>query len=254
MRPRVLGVPVSPVVAEDLCAEMVAIAAHSSTPPTTVLYANPHVLNTAYQNLRVHEELRRATIVYVDGNGVRIGARLLGFRLPPRLTAADWLDDFCSVAAAAGIGIYLLGGAAGVAAQAGERLAAKHPELKIVGTHHGFLDSTSSRTVVDRINAASADVVLVGMGTPVQELWIGKHRDEINAPVVWAVGALLDFVVGAQRRAPTWVRRFQLEWLWRLGTDPRRLWRRYVLGNPLFLARVLRERLLGLPSRLREVL
>lgn len=223
-----------------------------ATPPVTVLYANPHVLNTAYRDPALHRALGEASIVYLDGSGVRLGAWLLGHRLPSRLTAADWIDDFCEASTEYGRRLYFVAGAPGVAERAAALLAERHPGLQIVGTHHGYLDDAGSDAVIEDMNRASADIVLVGMGTPIQERWIGRHRSRIEAPVVWAVGALLDFVAGEQLRAPAWLRRVHLEWLWRLGTDPARLWRRYVIGNPLFIARVLRQRVFGLPGHLRS--
>ena len=86
-------------------------------------------------------------------------------------------------------------------------------------------------------------VLFIGMGTPTQEKWIAAHRGELEVPVVWAVGALFDFVAGVQPRGPRWMLDNGLEWLYRLCSDPRRLWHRYLIGNPLFLARVIRQRL-----------
>jgi N-acetylglucosaminyldiphosphoundecaprenol N-acetyl-beta-D-mannosaminyltransferase len=193
----------------------------------------------------LREELQRASTVYCDGTGVALASRLLGHPLPPRLTAADWIDDLCRRAAHSGVSLFLLGGEPGVAERAASRLTSYAPGLRIAGTHHGFLDEDLSSAVIARANAAGTDLMLVGMGSPIQELWIGRHRKAIHAPVVWAVGALMDFVAGTQRRAPGILRRLHLEWLWRLGTDPVRLAGRYVVGNPLFAARVLGEAFSG---------
>lgn len=243
----VLGVPVTPWTPRALIDAMIQSARRAGGVlgygRTTVLYANVHVMNTAYRNLQLRERLRSAGTVYCDGSGVRLGARILGASLPPRLTAADWVDALCAEAARAKIRLFFVGGAEGVAAKAANVLRERHSGLEIVGTHHGFLDERGSRAVVDAMNRSDAALVLVGMGSPTQEVWIDEWRDAIEAPVVWAVGALLDFVAGVQRRAPRWMTENHLEWLWRLGTDPVRLGRRYVLGNPLFLARATRQRL-----------
>lgn len=244
----VLGVEVEQITAADLIDALLGAGDHR---PRTVLYANPHVLNTAYRDERVRHALQAADVVYVDGIGVQFAAVLLGGRTRPRTTAADWIDRLCSQAAAEGKRLYLLAGATGVAEKAADLLSSRHPDLVIAGTHHGYIDETSSAVVVSEINRSGADLLLVGMGTPTQERWIARHRHELAVPVVWAAGAVLDFVAGVQPRAPRWMARNHLEWAWRLGTDPFRLWKRYVLGNPLFLARVLRQRLLGLPTHLR---
>jgi N-acetylglucosaminyldiphosphoundecaprenol N-acetyl-beta-D-mannosaminyltransferase len=243
----ILGVPVTPWDEHTLSDAMIATATGGARSAddvlSTVHYANVHVLNTAYRNPELRRQLARASTVYCDGSGVRLGAALLARRLPPRIAAADWVDGFCARAAAAGVRLFIVAGEEGIAEQAAEILRSRHPGLLIVGTHHGFLTNKESASLVERVNASGARIVLVGMGTPVQELWVAQFRDAIRAPVVWTVGAVFDFVVGVQPRAPRWLRDLHLEWLWRLMSAPRRMWKRYVVGNPLFLARVLRQRL-----------
>jgi N-acetylglucosaminyldiphosphoundecaprenol N-acetyl-beta-D-mannosaminyltransferase len=243
----VLGVPVEPWRAEDLIAAVIASATAGAPADgarlETVHYANVHVVNTAYRNPELRRELARASTVYCDGSGVRLGAAILGQRLPPRLTAADWIDAFCERAARAGVRLFIVAGADGVAEHAAAVLLARHPGLAVAGTYHGFLDDHASTRVIARVNDAGTDLLLVGMGTPTQELWVARYRETIRAPVVWTVGALLDFVAGAQRRAPAWLADHHLEWLWRLGTVPGRLGSRYLIGNPLFILRMLARRL-----------
>lgn len=248
----VLGIEVSSWEPNGLVDAMVRSARRPAvgTPGAlrTVLYANVHVLNVAYTDPALHQQLRQGSTVYCDGSGVRLGAWMLGQTLPPRLTAADWVEHFCARAAHDGLGLYLLGGAACIAEQAAHRLQKNHEGLRIVGTHHGYLNDELSRQVVTGINGSGADVVIVGMGTPRQELWVRAHRASIHAPVVWCVGALFDFVAAVQKRAPSSVRKHHLEWIWRLFTDPVRLSGRYLIGNPLFCLRVLRQRFFGLPA------
>jgi N-acetylglucosaminyldiphosphoundecaprenol N-acetyl-beta-D-mannosaminyltransferase len=249
----ILGVRVSPWDAAALTEALLAAVRGPDgpfrTPPVTIHYANVHVLNTAYTDAGLREQLNGASTVYCDGSGVRLGAALLGHRLPARLTAADWIDLFSNRAAEERARVFLLGGADGIAAGAADVLRARHGGLNIVGAHHGFLDSGVSDRVINQMNATGTDVALVGMGTPTQERWIGRYRPRISAPVVWSVGALFDFVVGAQRRAPSWIACRGLEWLWRWGTDPGRLTKRYIVGNPLFIVRILRQRRSGLRER-----
>jgi N-acetylglucosaminyldiphosphoundecaprenol N-acetyl-beta-D-mannosaminyltransferase len=246
----ILGVPVAPWSGDALVDAMIATAraqlGPGGEPLATVHYANVHVLNTAYRNPELRRQLARASTVYCDGSGVRLGAALLARRLPQRITAADWIDGFCARAATAGVRLFIVAGEEGIAERAAEILRSRHPGLLIVGTHHGFLNDAESASVVDRVNASGARIVLVGMGTPVQELWVARHRERIAAPVVWTVGGVFDFVVGAQPRAPRWLRDFHLEWLWRLATAPVRLGSRYVVGNPLFVARVVWQRARGM--------
>jgi len=220
---------------------------------SSIFYANVHVLNTAHRDPELRAILNGADIVYCDGAGVVLGARLLGHRLPGRMTGADWIEPLCETCAADGVTLYFLGGQPGVAARAAQRLQVRHAGLRIVGAHHGFLHPPppglgeggwggGGTAAIAAVNTARPHVLLVGMGTPTQEKWIAAHRAELRVPVVWAVGALFDFVAGVQPRGPRWMLDHGLEWLWRLFSDPARLWRRYLLGNPLFILRVLRQR------------
>jgi N-acetylglucosaminyldiphosphoundecaprenol N-acetyl-beta-D-mannosaminyltransferase len=210
---------------------------------STILYANVHVLNTAWDDPELRTVLNETDLVYCDGAGVVLGARLLGHRLPGRMTGADWIEPLCAACAEGGTTLYFLGGRPGVAARAAELLQARYPGLHVVGTHHGYLSASDvCVAAIASINAACPHILLAGMGTPAQEKWIAAHRHQLQVPVVWAVGALFDFVAGVQPRGPRWMLNHGLEWLCRLWSDPRRLWSRYVIGNPLFILRVLGQR------------
>ena len=210
--------------------------------PVTVGYLNVHVVNTAMRNEALSDFLGGLDLCYADGAGVVLGAKLLGHELPERMTGADWIWDLAE-AAAGRWRIAWVGGEPGVSAAAAAALRERHPALEI-HPEHGF--ETDNASLIARVNAFSPDIVLVGMGTPVQEAWTATWRAELEAPVVWCLGATADFVSGRTSRGPAWLHDNQ-EWLARLLTEPGRLWRRYLLGNPLFLARVLRERLRGGP-------
>jgi N-acetylglucosaminyldiphosphoundecaprenol N-acetyl-beta-D-mannosaminyltransferase len=210
----------------------------------TVGYANVHTVNQALEHADVAEFMRQADVVYCDGNGVRLAAALLGDQLPRRMTGADWIWDLARHCAERGHRLYWIGGAEGVTERAAAALQRAEPGLDVAGTWHGFFDKTGdgSEEVVRHVNASEPHVVLVGMGTPVQERWITRYRDAIDAPVVWALGATADFVSGELDRGPALLYDHGLEWLARLTVDPRRLWQRYLIGNTTFVARVLSER------------
>jgi N-acetylglucosaminyldiphosphoundecaprenol N-acetyl-beta-D-mannosaminyltransferase len=244
-----LGVRVDRTTWPELREEVAAAIARRER--RTIGYVNVHVLNSAAANPALRETLNRFDHVYCDGEGVRIGARIAGAELPERMTGADFVWDLAARLAPPHARWYWLGGAPEVAAEALRRLQAHAPGIVVAGAHHGFFERSAAASVVAAINAARPDLLFVGMGTPIQELWVAAHRDAIEAPVVWCIGAAADFIAGTQRRAPAWMNRHGLEWLGRLAADPRRLFGRYVIGNPLFLGRVLRQRLAGgkLPPR-----
>jgi N-acetylglucosaminyldiphosphoundecaprenol N-acetyl-beta-D-mannosaminyltransferase len=208
----------------------------------TILYVNIHCMNVAYQDQGYREILNAADLVYCDGTGVKLAARLCGLDLPERMTGADWIDDLCTGAAREGVSLFLLGGGAGAASSAATILRQRHPDLGLVGYASGY---GGFQETIEQVNRRKPDILLVGMGTPRQERWIGQHRAELDVPVVWAVGALFDFVNGSIPRGPRWMTDHGLEWLCRLYAEPRKLWRRYLIGNPLFFWRVVREMWLG---------
>jgi N-acetylglucosaminyldiphosphoundecaprenol N-acetyl-beta-D-mannosaminyltransferase len=200
------------------------------------MYVNVHCLNVAQRDPAYARILADADLVYCDGTGVRLGARLARRPIPERMTGADWIHDLCRRAVRDGLRLFLLAGEPGVAESAAAALRVRYPGLQIVGTLPGY---GAGAGAVAEINGSSADILLVGMGTPTQEKWIVRYGDQLDAPVIWAVGALFDFVSGKLPRGPRWMTDHGLEWLCRLAAEPRKLWRRYLIGNPLFLLRIM---------------
>jgi N-acetylglucosaminyldiphosphoundecaprenol N-acetyl-beta-D-mannosaminyltransferase len=226
------GLSLVPVTRGELIDTLVARAKHRVR--TTVHYLNAHVFNLSRRDPALQRMLATCDLLYADGNSIAWAARLMGYSIPGRLTSADYFHDFCRQCAAGGLGLFLLGGAAGVAEIAADRLTRRIPGLRIVGTSHGYLSERESVEVAGRIRDSGADVLIVGLSSPTQETWIHRHGPLAGVPVQWAVGALLDYVAGAERRAPQWLRRCGCEWLFRLLVNPRGRWRRYVLGNVRF--------------------
>jgi N-acetylglucosaminyldiphosphoundecaprenol N-acetyl-beta-D-mannosaminyltransferase len=211
--------------------------------PRRVMYVNAHVVNQARMTPALGEALRRADLVYCDGYGVRMAARVLHREVPHRMTGADWIWGLAALCELSGQSIYLVGSEPPIAREAAARLARWYPRLDVVGAHHGFfeLDSPHNQRLVEDIVEHRPRIVLVGMGTPKQELWVDRYADQLGGAVVWTVGALFDYVSGHTPRAPRWLADNGLEWIFRLGIEPQRMWRRYLIGNPLFLSRVLAE-------------
>jgi N-acetylglucosaminyldiphosphoundecaprenol N-acetyl-beta-D-mannosaminyltransferase len=233
----VLGVRITALTLNDLL-ERVDRAVHERT-SLEVFYVNAHSMNVAADDPSFDTLLRSGDLVYCDGTGVRLAARLLGEPLPQRMTGADWIHDLARLCVAHGHSLYLLGGERGSAAEAAHALQRIHPGLRIAGTRDGY---GWNQDTIAAIRAVQPDILLVGMGTPRQERWIEEHHTETGVPVAWAVGALFDFASGRLRRGPHWMTDHGLEWLCRLAVEPRKLWRRYLIGNPRFLWRVLRAR------------
>ncbi len=219
----------------------------SGGPTKRVMYVNAHVLNQSREDRALRTALEQADLVYCDGYGVRLAAKALSAEIPHRMTGADWIWDLAALCEQRGSSVYLLGCEPGVAAQAGQRLRRAHPRLRVVGTHHGYfeLGSGHDERVIEDINARRPDILLVGMGTPKQELWVQANAHRLDVDVLWTVGALFDVVSGKVPRAPGWLADNGLEWIFRLAIEPGRMWRRYLLGNPVFVHRVHRARTHG---------
>lgn len=239
----VLGVGVDRITAEALHEEIPRLARRRGG---IVLNVNAHCLNLLHEDEGLRGFFAAADVVFCDGAGVRLAARLLGERLPERITYADWFPRLATLAESGGLSLFFLGARPGVAAEAARRLRRSHPDLKVVGVRHGFFDhrpgSAGNESVVAEINAARPDVLLVGLGMPLQERWLMENRRDLDFGVALTGGAVFDYASGRLRRGPRILTDNGFEWLARLLVEPRRLWRRYLLGNPLFLARVLAQR------------
>ncbi len=208
-----------------------------------VMYVNAHVVNQSRVTPGLGRALRRADVVYCDGYGVRLAARALNLPVPHRMTGADWIWGLATLCELGGHSLYLLGSEPPIAREAAAQLRRWYPRLDVVGAHHGFFDveSPHNERVIEDILEHSPQLVLVGMGTPKQELWVDRYADQLGGAVVWTVGALFDYMSGRVPRAPGWLADNGLEWIFRLALEPRRMWRRYLLGNPVFVSRVLTE-------------
>jgi N-acetylglucosaminyldiphosphoundecaprenol N-acetyl-beta-D-mannosaminyltransferase len=212
--------------------------------PGLVLSANVYSINLVSQLPWLRELYERADIIYVDGAGVVLGAKLLGVRIPPRITMADWGWVAASHCAAQGHSLFLLGNPPGVAAQAAEKLEAHAPGLKIVGTHHGFFDKygPANGAMIEEINRAAPDILMVGLGMPLEQRWILDNCARIQAGIFWEVGAAFSYWAGLAPRCPRWMADHSLEWLFRFLCEPRRMAKRYLWGNLVFMYRILKER------------
>lgn len=212
---------------------------------------NVHALNLAYMESWLRDFLNAADIVFCDGAGIILGARILGYHIPQRITYADWVWQLAEFAEPQGFTFFFLGARPGIADKAAAQLRERFPSLRIVGTHHGYFDKTpgspKNEAVIQKINAVKPNILIVGFGMPLQERWLMENWERIEANVALTGGAVFDYVSGELRRAPRWMTDHGLEWLGRLIIEPRRLWRRYLVGNPLFLYRVLKQRLVLSP-------
>lgn len=216
----------------------------------TIANVNVHAMNIACADPEFHTILNGSDLVFVDGFGVVLGAKLTGTPIGERLTPADWIDDLFRLCTEKNWPVFLLGDTDEVGADFERELRRKHPGCPFAGRHHGFFNKTGAESdaVVNLINASSAKILMVGMSMPIQEKWIWANREKLHALVRIAVGGMARIYTGHIRRGPPWMTQYGLEWLYRMTMQPRYTWRRYLIGNPLFLARVILSRL-GIKGR-----
>jgi N-acetylglucosaminyldiphosphoundecaprenol N-acetyl-beta-D-mannosaminyltransferase len=239
----VLGVGVDPITVDGLHAQIARLVRTGRL--GLILNVNAHCLNLCHEDSALRDALNSADIVFCDGAGVMLAARMLGGCIPVRITYAAWIWRLADFAAAEGFSLYFLGARPGVAQEAAGRLRERYPGLRIVGVRHGYFDhsagSDENEAVLQEINTAAPDILLAGLGMPLQERWLTQNRQRLEAGVVLSGGAVFDYVSGRVRRGPRLLTESGFEWLARLLNEPGRLWRRYLLGNPLFLLRVMRQ-------------
>ena len=210
-----------------------------------VANVNVHAANLAYSLPWFRAFLNQSDLVFCDGFGVMLGARLLGYKIPERFTPPDWIARLAALSVEHDFSLFFLGARPVVAEMAAERLRGQFPSLRIVGAHHGYFVRSpghpENEAVVQLINRLKPNILIVGFGMPLQEQWLLENWDDLDVNVALPVGALFDYMSGVVRRGPRWMTDHGVEWLARLVIEPRRLWHRYLVGNPLFFWRVLRQ-------------
>lgn len=203
-----------------------------------VYFVNAHTLNLAAQQPAYRALLNRAACVFGDGTGVRWAARSRGVRMKANLNGTDLAPRLFRETAGRGLRYYLLGATAETIARAAVSAEERFPGWTLAGFHHGYIDKRRSPEVIEQINDAEPHVLLVGMGNPLQEQWIDRHLGALRVPICMGTGGLFDHWAGNLRRAPRWVRWLGYEWAQLLLQQPHK-WRRYLLGNPQFLWRMI---------------
>ncbi|MBR9842697.1 MAG: WecB/TagA/CpsF family glycosyltransferase [Rhodobacteraceae bacterium] len=227
----VLGLPVVDATTEQTVEHMLSGAVRSA------YFLNAHCANIRARNRNYAAALARADMILPDGIGVELAARMTGAGLTENLNGTDFTPALLHQAARRGLSVFLFGATPGTAEKAALKLQTTIPGLRVSGTLDGYGGAANEDAAIARINASGADILLVAMGVPQQELWIDKHLPDLKPRLVLGVGALFDFLAGNVTRAPKPVRAARMEWLWRLAQEPQRLAKRYLIGNTTFMVR-----------------
>lgn len=211
----------------------------ASGTPHQIVTANAEIIYQASKNEKMKDVINAAQMVTADGSGVVWASRQLGQPLAQRVTGIDLVNSICEQSAKDKWKIYILGSAPGVADTAANNIRDKFPGCNIVGTHHGYFNEQEEARIIAELEQLQPDVLFVALGAPKQEYWIADHIQQLNIPVAMGIGGSMDVLSGNVRRAPKWMQKMSLEWLYRLLIQPTRFKR--VLALPKFMLAVKKQ-------------
>ena len=245
-RINVLGVCISAINMDVALGKIMEWLEHTDRQYVSV--CTVHTVMECQQDVMMRRAINGAGMATPDGMPLVWLGNLLAREKVSRVYGPDLLLALCELSAERGYSQYFYGGAPGVPEALARNLQDRYPDLQVAGAFSPPfrpLTDTEDAEIVDRINQAAPDIIWVGLGTPKQDLWMASHRERLFAPVMIAVGAAFDFHTGRIPQAPKWMQKSGLEWFFRLTKEPKRLWRRYLIYNPLFIFSLLMQ-LLGL--------
>lgn len=242
MHPRVplMGVTIDALTLRQTIAEVDRIIA--ARRPVQHCSVNAGKVVLMHKEPRLLGIIRDCGLVNADGQAVVWASRVLGRPLPERVAGVDLFEALLAHAAAEGYSVFLLGATRQVVEATTARAGREHPELRVAGAHDGYWGDDDGE-VVEAVRASGADMLFVAMPSPRKEYWLAERLDELGVTFAMGVGGSFDVYAGHVDRAPRWMQRLGLEWLFRFAQEPARMWRRYLIGNAEFLLLVARYRL-----------
>lgn len=246
MKINIVGVKIDKYSLDEVVNLVIEYAVSGGSPEYVVTPNAQHIL-TLQKDADFQEIYRQAFLTVPDGVPLLWAAKFLQTPLKGRVNGTDLFEKVCEGAASKGLKIFLLGGRPGAVEQAAEVLQGRYLGLKIVGMYcppYGFESQPEELEIINsHIRDASPDILFVGLGAPKQEKWIYANYQQLKVPISLGIGVSFELVAGMVKRAPIWMQNSGLEWLFRFMVEPKRLWQRYVVGNPLFIWLVIQQRL-----------
>lgn len=210
----------------------------------SIFFINAHCSNIAQRNKEYSRVLNNADIVLNDGSGIQIASWINGIDLLENMNGTDFIPKTIELARDEGVSVFFLGATEENINQAVKNIEKRFEGIKIGGYNNGYFSSDEDDYIVDKINSSKASLLIVGMGVPKQEMWISKHQQKFtNLKIAIAGGAILDFLSGKIKRAPNWMRVIGIEWIFRWMQEPKRLTKRYLFGNPVFISSIIKHKL-----------
>jgi N-acetylglucosaminyldiphosphoundecaprenol N-acetyl-beta-D-mannosaminyltransferase len=201
----------------------------------SIFFLNAHCFNIAQKNQEYCKALNSSDLLLNDGIGIKIGTKILKLPHKENMNGTDFIPKVIELCLDKKRPIFLLGAKEGISCTAAETLRTKFPEINIIGNRSGYFSEEEEVKMIEEINQLKVEVLIVGMGVPMQELWIYKNKDKLKTvKIAIAGGAIIDFISGNVRRAPVWIQKIGMEWLFRFAQEPKRLFRRYFSGNFIY--------------------
>lgn len=235
-----LGVKISNLTGEELNNKILDSIKHGQL-RQLVLNVNIHAMNIAFEQAWFKKVLNNAYINFCDGDGVRLGAKLKGKFIKEKITYNRWIWDFSLFCEQNQLSYYLIGSRQQTVEKSVKVLKEKYPDLKIKGYHNGFFEGQDDiNKCIEDINQKKPNVLLLGMGMPYQEKWLLENKDKCHFNIALTGGAVLEYIAGDAVMTPDIFYKLKLEWFFRFIKEPKRLFKRYFIGNPLFLIRLLK--------------
>jgi N-acetylglucosaminyldiphosphoundecaprenol N-acetyl-beta-D-mannosaminyltransferase len=238
-RVELFGLTVDAVTLREAVTRLEAFLAESRTRQFAAVNVDKVVKASRDPELRA--AINSADLVTADGQPIVWASRLLGRPLPERVTGIDLMMALLQLADRRGLSVFLLGAKPEVVGRVATRLTGEHPGIRIAGIQHGYFSPTEEPSVVSRIAKAAPDLLFVAMSSPAKEHFLARWRNRLNARFVMGVGGAFDVYAGVTKRAPGWMQRAGLEWLFRLLQEPRRMWRRYLVDDAQFIRLLVQE-------------
>ena len=239
--PKIFDIPISQFTSKEIL-EYISINIKNKK-KVTILSGNIHSFNLAYLNPWLKNYMKIVDLIRLDGEGIRLVCRMSGYKMPLRSTWADFGLELANYSSINNFSIFFLGGEKNIAKIASKKMKDKFSNLNISGYHHGYFNknikSEENNNIIKMINNSNSNILIVGFGMPIQEKWLLENRKKINVSIVMTGGAVFDYLSGSINRGPKLLINSGNEWLARLSVEPKRLWKRYFFGIPLFFLRFL---------------
>lgn len=237
----ILGIPIASLSLIDIPQVVTSLIA--SPGKKTFFYVNAHCLNLARQDKDYCQILQKASFVYSGGVGPVLASIILNQPLRERTPSPDFIETVLALAPEKKWSLYLLGASDNSLKKVTKMWQKRIPGLPIIGCHSGYFTEQEEKQIIKEINQLKPTILLVGMGAPKQEKWVTANFSKLNVKTFWTIGAMFDVLAGVLPRAPLWIQKLNLEWAYRLFQEPRRLWKRYLFGNIIFIFSILKEKL-----------